>query len=58
MLVLSRKLNEQIELIDDHGNLLGSIMVVKIQGNRIALGITAPAKVKVIRSEVKNKRAS
>ncbi len=56
MLVLSRKLNERIELLDEHGNLLGSVAVVKIQGNRIALGITAPAKVKVLRSEIKDRK--
>lgn len=48
MLVLSRKVGEKI-VID--GNI--TVEVVKIQGNRISLGIVAPADVKILRSELK-----
>ncbi|MEM7455199.1 MAG: carbon storage regulator, partial [Planctomycetota bacterium] len=47
MLVLSRKKNESI-VID--GNI--KIEVLKIQGNTIRLGITAPHQVKVLRGEL------
>jgi carbon storage regulator len=49
MLVLSRKVGEKL-VID------GSITVeiVKIQGNRISLGIVAPSNVKILRDELKN----
>lgn len=47
MLVLSRKLNEQI-LID--GNI--RITVVGIRGNQVRLGIQAPDSVKIFRAEL------
>ena len=47
MLVLSRKVGEKI-VID--GNI--TLQVVKIQGNRITLGIHAPSDVKVLRGEL------
>jgi carbon storage regulator len=47
MLVLSRKVGEKL-VID--GNVI--VEVVKIQGNRITLGIQAPASVKVLRGEL------
>jgi len=46
MLVLSRKLGEQI-LIDDV-----KVTVVKLAGNRVALGIEAPDGVRILRSEL------
>lgn len=47
MLVLSRKVGEKI-VID--GNI--TLEVVKIQGNRITLGIVAPSAVKILRGEL------
>ncbi|MCC7337294.1 MAG: carbon storage regulator [Pirellulaceae bacterium] len=47
MLVLSRKVGEKL-VID--GNI--SVEVVKIQGNRITLGLVAPADVKILRGEL------
>lgn len=47
MLVLSRKKNESI-VID--GNIV--LTVVEIKGDKVRLGITAPAEVPVHRSEV------
>ena len=47
MLVLSRKVGEKL-VID--GNI--TVEVVKIQGNRISLGIVAPSDVKILRGEL------
>ena len=48
MLVLSRKALEKIMLGNDI-----EIEVVRVAGNRVILGITAPKDVKVIRGELK-----
>lgn len=47
MLVLSRKVGEKL-VID--GNI--TVEVVRIQGNRITLGLVAPSDVKILRSEL------
>jgi carbon storage regulator CsrA len=47
MLVLSRKVGEKL-VID--GNI--TVEVVKIQGNRVSLGIVAPTDVKILRGEL------
>ena len=47
MLVLSRKVGEKL-IID--GNI--TVEVVRIQGNRITLGLVAPADVKILRGEL------
>ena len=47
MLVLSRKLNESIR-IDD----LITVKVVKVQGNRVYLGIEAPSDITILRAEI------
>ena len=47
MLVLSRKAGETL-VID--GNI--TVQIIKIQGNRITLGIEAPASVKILRGEL------
>ncbi len=47
MLVLSRKVGEKL-VID--GNI--TVEVVRIQGNRITLGLVAPADVKILRGEL------
>lgn len=47
MLVLSRKINEEIII----GNNV-SIKVVKVVGNKVRLGISAPSSVSIRRSEV------
>ena len=49
MLVLSRKLGEEI-LIGDHVRLV----VHRIVGNRVSLGISAPKEVPVIRGELRS----
>lgn len=50
MLVLSRKAGEKI-VVD--GNI--TIEVLKVKGNRLTLGITAPASVKVLRGELNDR---
>lgn len=47
MLVLSRKVNERIKIGDDI-----ELTVVAISGDTIRLGIEAPSKVRILRSEV------
>ncbi|MCC7336822.1 MAG: carbon storage regulator [Pirellulaceae bacterium] len=53
MLVLSRKVGEKL-VID--GNI--TVEVVRIQGNRITLGLVAPADVKILRGELNQKQAT
>lgn len=48
MLVLSRKIGEKL-VID--GNI--TVEVLRVHGNRVALGISAPANVRVLRGELK-----
>jgi carbon storage regulator len=48
MLVLTRKLGEQIVVPDCHL----AVVVIAIEGNRVQLGITAPADVAVYREEI------
>ena len=52
MLVLSRKVGDKL-VID--GNI--TVEVVKIQGNRISLGIVAPSSVKILRGELTGQQA-
>jgi carbon storage regulator CsrA len=52
MLVLSRKVGEKL-VID--GNI--TVEIVKIKGNRITLGLLAPADVKILRGELKEHAA-
>jgi carbon storage regulator len=48
MLVLSRKIGEQIVIGDNI-----TIVVNRVAGNRISLGIDAPADVRIVRGELK-----
>ena len=48
MLVLSRKVGEQIVIGDNI-----TIVVNRVTGNRISLGIEAPAHVRIVRGELK-----
>lgn len=47
MLVLSRKIGEKIVIGD---NIV--LVITKIQGNRVVVGVEAPADVKIMRSEI------
>ena len=53
MLVLSRKVGDKL-IID--GNI--TVEVVKIQGNRISLGIVAPSDVNILRGELNQPKAN
>jgi len=50
MLVLSRKLGQQIVL--SINGISATVEVIRVDGNRIRLGIAAPLEVQVIRSEL------
>ena len=52
MLVLSRWVDEGIDLYDANGRKLATIMPVSIQGNKVRLGVQAVDDVKVMRSEL------
>lgn len=47
MLVLSRKIGEQVRIGDDV-----TVVISKIAGNRVTLGIDAPGDVPIVRSEL------
>ena len=47
MLVLTRKLNEQIQIGDDV-----TVTVLRVKGNTIRLGIDAPRSTRVVRGEL------
>ncbi|MHB8972775.1 MAG: carbon storage regulator [Pirellulaceae bacterium] len=49
MLVLSRKIGEQIVIGDNI-----TVVVNKVAGNRISLGIEAPANVRIVRGELRD----
>lgn len=51
MLVLSRKLNEEIKIGDDV-----TVTVVSIEGNKVRLGIVAPRDTLVLRGELAGRR--
>jgi carbon storage regulator len=53
MLVLSRKIGDKV-VID--GNI--TVEVVKIHGNRVTLGIEAPASVRILREELSQQKPS
>jgi len=46
MLVLTRKKDESIHIGDDI-----KVMVVEVQGNKVKIGISAPADMKITRNE-------
>ena len=50
MLVLSRKLNEEIRIAE---NIV--VRVIGIKGNQVRLGIVAPAEVPIVREEILTK---
>ena len=52
MLVLSRKVGEKLVI---NGNI--TVEVVRIQGNRITLGLVAPSDVKILRGELNQKQS-
>ena len=51
MLVLSRKVGEKLVI---GGNI--TVEVIRIQGNRLTLGLVAPTDVKILRGELRQKQ--
>ena len=52
MLVLSRKIGEKLVIGDNI-----TVEVMRISGNRITLGLAAPAEVKILRGELTQNQA-
>jgi carbon storage regulator CsrA len=50
MLVLSRKINEQIQIGDDI-----TVTIVRVKGKAVGIGIEAPQQVRILRSELPRK---
>ena len=48
MLVLSRKIGEKIQIGNDI-----TVTITRIAGNRVTLGVDAPRRLRIIRSELK-----
>lgn len=53
MLVLSRKVGDKIVIGDNI-----TVVVHRVQGNRVSLGIEAPADVRIVRGELKESEDS
>lgn len=56
MLVLARRVGEEV-IIGDPRNPIGSVKVVKIQGDQVRLAFEFPRQVEVNRKEVAEERA-
>ncbi|PAY19417.1 hypothetical protein CKO51_11140 [Rhodopirellula sp. SM50] len=52
MLVLSRKVDQQIKIGDDI-----TVTVVRVEGNRVRIGISAPRDVRILRGELDAEQA-
>src|SRR5262249_45931201 len=54
MLVLSRKLDQVVDIITPQGEVL-RVAVVQIRGNKVRLGFIAPEEFQIVRPEVKKR---
>lgn len=52
MLILSRKIGERIRIGNGTGAAAIEVIVQRVSGDRVTLGIAAPAHVKILRSEL------
>lgn len=52
MLILSRKIGERIRIGNGMGANAIEVIVQRVSGDRVTLGIAAPAHVKILRSEL------
>lgn len=57
MLVLTRKLDEEIIINDGNGNIV-VVTVLKIQGDKVSLGVKAPPQTQIWRKELLDKDKS
>ncbi|MEO1615293.1 MAG: carbon storage regulator [Planctomycetota bacterium] len=53
MLVLSRKINQSIDLSDGV-----RITITAVKGSRVSVGIEAPDEIRIVRTEIKRDRES
>lgn len=51
MLVLTRKQGEQIDLRDEHGNVVASLTILRLKNRRASIGINAIPQLKITRKE-------
>lgn len=52
MLILTRRINEGVVIVDSDNNILAKIAVVKIDKNQVKLGIDTPVCNEAYRSEL------
>jgi len=52
MLILSRKIGERIRIGNGTGAATIEVIVQRVSGDRVTLGIAAPAHIKILRSEL------
>ncbi len=52
MLVLSRKVGETIDVLSVKGELLARVAIVRVNGNRVVLGLDGQPTIKFLRSEI------
>ena len=53
MLVITRKDQEGFVLIDEDGNTIARVVVVKTTNGKAQVGVEAPASVKILRDELR-----
>ncbi len=52
MLVLTRKNNEGVLILDEEGNILARVVVVKTTQGKVQVGIEADPQTKILREEL------
>ena len=52
MLCLSRTKEERIVILDEHGSLIASIIIIDIRGDKVRMGFDADSKITIHRKEV------
>lgn len=57
MLVLSRRIDERLIIKTDSGERI-EVVVFKVRGNRVTIGIVAPLDTRVVRAELEEEDAA
>jgi carbon storage regulator CsrA len=52
MLILSREVEESVELFDSNGKKIGEVKVVQVIGGKVRLGFSADKSTQIFRSEI------